>query len=172
MQPMIRLILCSFLTLIFTRLNSQILPVQTIRGQVLDEISKSPIQGATIYLAGDSAITNMTDQNGSFSLLNVPVGRQAVIISSIGYERQVINEILVTSGKEVIINTSLTEKITHLNEVVIKAINKRTVKNDMITVSGRAFNADDTRKYAGSLGDPSRMVAAFAGVSSSDDSRK
>jgi hypothetical protein len=41
----------------------------------------------------------------------------------------------------------------------------------MVTVSGRSFNSDDARKYAGTFGDPSRMVAGFAGVSSSNDSR-
>lgn len=99
------------------------------------------------------------------------MGRQSIVISFVGYEGQVINEILVTSGKEVIINISLTEKITQLNEVVVKGSSKRAVNNEMVVVSGRTFNADDARKYAGSLGDPSRMVGGFAGVSSSNDSR-
>jgi hypothetical protein len=145
--------------------------LQTIKGQIVDEISKSPIPGATVTLNGNSSITDLTNSDGFFSLLNVPVGHQSITISCVGYETQVINEILVTSGKEVIIHSSLTEKVTHLNEVVVKGTSKRRVKNEMVTVSGRSFNADDTRKYAGSLGDPSRMVAAFAGVSSSNDSR-
>ncbi|MEO7045912.1 MAG: carboxypeptidase-like regulatory domain-containing protein, partial [Ferruginibacter sp.] len=145
--------------------------VQIIKGQVVDDISKSPIPDAAVTLNGNSSITGVTNKDGFFTLLNVPVGRQTIIISSMGYETQVINEMLVTSGKEVIIHSFLIEKITHLNEIVVKAINKRLVKNAMVTVSGRAFNADDTRKYAGSLGDPSRMVTGFAGVSSSNDSR-
>lgn len=144
---------------------------QTIKGQVVDQISKSPIQGATITLDGNSSATAITKEDGSFSLLNVPVGRQNIIISCVGYEPQIINEILVTSGKEVIIHSSLTEKVTHLNEIIVKGKSNRRVKNEMVTVSGRSFNAEDTRKYAGSLGDPSRMVAGFAGVSSSNDSR-
>jgi len=145
--------------------------VQTIKGQVIDEVSKSPIERATVTLNGNSSISAITNHEGSFSLLNVPLGRQSITISFVGYEAQTIDEILVTSGKEVNINISLTEKITHLYEIVIKGNNKRSVKNEMVTVSGHAFNADDTRKYAGSLGDPSRMVAGFAGVSSSNDSR-
>lgn len=171
MQPFTKLILLFLFTISITHANSQELLVQTVKGQIVDEISKSPIQGATVSLAGNSSITDITDKNGLFSLLKVPVGRQSIVISFVGYENQVINEILVTSGKEVIINASLTEKITQLNDVVVKGSSKRVVNNEMVTVSGRSFNSDDARKYAGSLGDPSRMVAGFAGVSSSNDSR-
>lgn len=159
------------LIIAFTPIYAQKLLTQTVQGQVVDEISKSPIEGATITLNGNSSITAITNNNGYFSLLNVSVGHQTITISCVGYETQVINEILVTSGKEVIIHASLTEKITQLNEIIVKGTSKRKVKNEMVTVSGHAFNADDTRKYAGSLGDPSRMVAGFAGVSSSNDSR-
>jgi hypothetical protein len=38
-------------------------------------------------------------------------------------------------------------------------------------VSSRSFNPDDTKKFAGALGDPSRMAANFAGVVSGNDSR-
>lgn len=171
MQTFIRLTLLFLLTITIKRVNSQKLLVQTVKGQIIEEISKAPIQGATVSLAGNSSITAITDRNGLFSLSKVPVGRQSIAISSIGYENQVINEILVTSGKEVIINASLTEKITQLNDVIVKGSSKRVVNNEMVTVSGRSFNADDARKYAGSLGDPSRMVAGFAGVASSNDSR-
>jgi len=146
-------------------------PVQTIKGEVVDEVSKSPIEGATVNLAGNVSTSTITNKDGLFTLLNVPVGRQKIEVSSVGYESQSINDILVTSGKEVLIHISLTEKVSYLDRIVIKAPNRRVVKNEMVAVSGHVFNADDTRKYAGSLGDPSRMVAGFAGVSSSNDSR-
>ncbi|WP_018614761.1 TonB-dependent receptor [Segetibacter koreensis] len=171
MQTCIRFTLLFWLTITITLVNSQKLLEQTLKGQIVDEISKSPIQGATITLISNSSVTAISEKNGFFSLTKVPVGRQSIVISFVGYENQVINEILVTSGKEAIINASLTEKITKLKEVVVKGSSKRVVNNEMVTVSGRSFNSDDARKYAGALGDPSRMVAAFAGVSSSNDSR-
>jgi hypothetical protein len=36
----------------------------------------------------------------------------------------------------------------------------------MAIISARAFTVDETKRYAGSLDDPSRMVSAFAGVTS------
>jgi hypothetical protein len=41
----------------------------------------------------------------------------------------------------------------------------------MATVSARAISVEQTERFAGSLGDPARMVANYAGVSSKDDSR-
>ena len=43
--------------------------------------------------------------------------------------------------------------------------------NEFVTVSGRPFNTEDTKRYAGALGDPSRMAANFAGVTGANDSR-
>lgn len=170
MQLFIKIVLLFIFAISISHIHAQKLWLQSIKGKIIDDISKAPIEGATVSLVGDSVTTTSTDKNGLFSL-SAPVGRQSILISFIGYEVQVINEILVTSGKEVIINISLTEKIIQLNEVVVKGSNKRAVNSEMVVVSGRIFNADDARKYAGSLGDPSRMVAGFAGVSSSNDSR-
>ena len=41
----------------------------------------------------------------------------------------------------------------------------------MALVSARSFNIDETNRYAGSLNDPSRMAANFAGVVAGNDSR-
>ena len=38
-------------------------------------------------------------------------------------------------------------------------------------VSARSFTIDETERYAGSLGDPSRMAANYAGVTSVSDQR-
>ncbi|MES2652076.1 MAG: TonB-dependent receptor [Bacteroidota bacterium] len=145
--------------------------LQTIKGQVVDEITKSPIVGATISLIG--TLPNhqvLTDKHGFFILPEVPTGRQSLRISSIGYEEQTLQDLLVTSGKQIVVNISLTEKLNILESVVIKS-NPNRNNNEMVAVSSRSFNPDDTRKFAGSLGDPSRMIANGAGVTSGNDSR-
>ena len=144
---------------------------QIIKGQVYDEISKNPLMGATVSLIGDSNKSVTTDGNGRFLISDVPLGRQSIIISYVGYENRVIQDILLTSGKEAAVDIPLTQKVSTLQEVVIRGRNKRILNNEMVVVSGQSFRAEDAVKYAGALGDPSRMVAAFAGVTSADDSR-
>jgi hypothetical protein len=83
-------------------------------------------------------------------------------------------DVMVTAGKEVVLTLSLTEAITKINEVTISYDRKKdptVTNNEMATVSSRSFNPDDTKKYAGALGDPSRMAANFAGVVAGNDSR-
>lgn len=148
---------------------------QTIRGQVTDEASKSSLPGATIMLLNDSLpIGAITDLNGEFTLSKVPLGRQTIKITYMGYEQQTIPNIIVTAGKEVIINITLIEKVTKMDEVEVvydRSKDKTVTNNDMTTVSARSFNIEDTKKYAGALGDPSRMAANFAGVVAGNDSR-
>jgi len=115
-----------------------------------------------------------TDENGEFKIPSVPVGRYDILISYLGYEEQTASDVIVTSGKEVILNLRLAEKVSELKEVVVsydRTKDNTVTNNDMTTVSSRSFNIEDTKRYAGSLGDPSRMAANFAGVSGANDAR-
>jgi hypothetical protein len=144
---------------------------QVIKGQVIDETSRSPVSLATVSVVGFNNIATTTDSLGNFRLQNVPLGRQSIQVSFMGYETQLLTEILVTQGKEVMLNIAMVEKMRQLDEVVVKATGRKTSIHEMTTVSNRTFNPDDTRKFAGSLGDPSRMIAGFAGIASGNDSR-
>jgi hypothetical protein len=163
------------LVLMIFSLQSKGQATQIIRGKILDEASKSPLPGVTILLL-DSAKNNATttDMDGNFKLSNVALGRQTIKITFIGYEPVLMPNLVVTAGKEVILNVNLAESINSLNEVTVtydRTKDKTVTNNEMSTVSSRSFNIDDTKKYAGSLGDPSRMAANFAGVTAGNDSR-
>jgi hypothetical protein len=149
---------------------------QTLRGQITDEVTKTPLVGVSIRIAGESnaALGSMTDEHGNFRIDQVPVGRQTVLVTYIGYETQTVPNVLVTSGKEVILNISLQESVNQLEEMVVTGnthLDKTATNNDLAIVSARSFNTDDTKRYAGALGDPSRMAANFAGVVGGNDSR-
>ncbi len=148
---------------------------QTVRGRVLDEVSKAPLIGVNIALVSSDGVTGTaTDIDGNFRIEQVPLGRQTFRITSIGYEDQLLSNIVITAGKEVILNINLTESVSTLNEIVVTANSrddKTATNNDLAVVSARSFNLDDTKRYAGALGDPSRMAANFAGVIGGDDSR-
>ena len=149
---------------------------QTLRGKVIDEVSQAPLIGVTVQVIGnfETLLGASTDVDGNFEIKAVPLGRQTIKISYVGYEEQVIPNVVVTAGKEVILNVSLREGIAQLNEVVITANtkdDKTATNNDLAVVSSRSFNVDDTKRYAGALGDPSRMAANFAGVGGGNDSR-
>jgi len=146
---------------------------QTIRGRVVDDISKEPLIGVSIAIK-DANVGTVSDAEGNYRIDNIPFGRQTVVISYIGYEPQTLANIVVTAGKEVVLNVSLTEQVNTLDEVVITSSSsqdKTATNNELAISSARSFNVDDTKRYAGALGDPSRMAANFAGVIGGDDSR-
>lgn len=146
-------------------------PVQIVRGKVIDAEVKTGLPGANVVLVGsDPLIGTITQVDGSFRLENIPVGRHSFRISFMGYKSVVIPEILVSTGKETVMTVALEENVITSGEVEIKAsVKKDQAINPMAMVSARSFNVEESRRYAGSADDPLRAVSNFAGVASSPD---
>jgi hypothetical protein len=146
---------------------------QTIRGTVVDKVSKTSLPGATIaILKSDPLIGSTTDPDGNFKLTKVPVGSHTIKISFIGYKEMVLPNVIVNSGKEVVLNIPIEEDIVKMDEIVISAgtnIEKNKPINEMSSVSARTFSVEETRKFAAAVNDPSRMVTSFAGVVGTND---
>jgi hypothetical protein len=146
---------------------------QTIRGRVLDKDSHMPLIGATIVLL-DSTVNRgtITDVDGYYELDNVPVGRCGISVSYMGYKPETYNNLILRSGKELILDVVLEESVQWMDEVVVKAFaGKEDPLNDMAAISARSFTVEETEKYAGSWGDPARMAANYAGVFTAGDQR-
>jgi len=94
---------------------------QTIRGTVVDEQSGNVLSNITVTIEGIPTIASITDSTGAFKLLRVPIARQTIIASNIGYEMAIIQHIEVTSSKEVVIEIRLKEKIKKLDEVIVNS---------------------------------------------------
>ncbi|MFT6717310.1 MAG: hypothetical protein ACJA0Q_001962, partial [Saprospiraceae bacterium] len=79
---------------------------------------------------------------------------------------------IVTSGKELILDVSMEESVTKLNEVKIK-ISKNTsgANNENVVVSNIKLNPQQTQKFAGTFQDISRTAANYAGVVPAGDQR-
>jgi hypothetical protein len=153
----------------FTVLNAQGQVItQTVRGIVKDEDGKYPLPGATVVISGSNPlIGTLTDGNGEFHLNQVPVGRIELAIKFIGYEDLHIPNVLVTSGKEIVLDLEMRESFVNVNEVYVTARkDKGEVLNEMAMISSRSFSVEETKRYAGAFQDPSRMVSAYAGVTS------
>ncbi len=142
---------------------------QTVKGVVMDDQSGNILENVTVSINNTSSITN---SKGNFVLEKIPIGRQNLKASIIGYEEGYISNIEVTSSKEVVIEIRLKEKITKMEEVVVKSDkSKNKAINEVAVISARQLSIDEAFKYAGTRSDPSRMAQNFAGVSGSNDGR-
>ncbi len=144
---------------------------QTVRGAILDEDSKMPLVGAQVIVLGsEPLIGTTTDDNGNFRLENVYIGRISLQLSYLGYEKAIIPNVVVNSGKEVVLNLSMQESAIRMNEAVVTADkNKGEALNDMALISARSISAEQTNRYAGGFNDPSRILSNFAGITSTQD---
>lgn len=143
-----------------------------IKGKVVDRQSESSIGGVLIALVDNQDSTVQSDENGNFVMTNVPIGRQSLTVSYMGYESATVSDLEVTSGKDLGLTISLTESLNKLDEIVIKNDpNKVKPINKMAAVSTRQFSVEEVNRYAGGRSDVARLTANFAGVSTADDSR-
>jgi hypothetical protein len=142
---------------------------QTIRGTVIDKISNAALPGAVVMIA-NTDIGTSTDENGNFKLTKVPVGKQTLRITFVGYKDQFVSNIVVNSGKEVVLTISMDENFVQSKEVVVTAkTEKNKPLNEMATVSARTFSVEETQKFAAAYNDPGRTATSFAGVVSTFD---
>ena len=162
----------STLLLVAASLFSQA-QTQIIKGHITDQQSKASIAGATVMVMDLESIQGTTaNAEGFFKLTDIPLGRHTLRVSLMGFTEQILQNIVVTAGKETIIDIELTEKVNMLQEVSVRGIGQKTnIERGFVPVSFKTFDADESRRYAGSRNDVARMAAGFAGVVLTNDSR-
>jgi len=145
---------------------------QNIRGVVTDKLTQTTLPGATVQIInGTAGKGTITDANGTYILPDVAPDRYEIKVSYVGYKDVFASNVVVTSGKEVVLDIAMEEDLKLLNEVVITANRKAGTINNLIPVSARTFSTEEVNRYAGGRSDPARLAANFAGVSAPDDSR-
>ncbi len=164
------LVLFLYSEVIYCQNNS--LLTQTIKGIVIDEQSGNTIAGVTIQIENFKLGNAITDNYGYFVIKNLPIGRHNLKATNVGFDDAFVNNIEVTSSKEVVLEIKLKEKIIKGEIVTIKST-KSKIKpiNETAVVSARQLSIDEAFRYSGTRNDPSRMTQNFAGVSGGNDAR-
>ncbi len=145
---------------------------QTITGRVVDTDTKVGLPAATVLIETLEGFGAMTDEQGYFELLEVPIGRHRISIEYVGYEPVTRDNVMVTSGKAVDLIIEMVESANMMGTAVIEMKkSKARSNNEMVTVSSRSFDAEEAERYPGSRQDPARMAQNFAGVAGTDDQR-
>ncbi len=144
---------------------------QNIRGRVVDKQTQMPLTGATIRLLDSTHNKGtITGANGYFLLEGIKTGRVSLEIRFIGYFPRVLNNLNLTTGKELVLNINLEERVIQTDEVVVPAKKEKTKpNNELANVSARQFTIEESRRYAGARNDVSRMATNYAGVSTAND---
>ncbi|MFN0216461.1 MAG: TonB-dependent receptor [Saprospiraceae bacterium] len=134
----------------------------TVRGNVFDKTSASPIAFATVGIEG-AGLGSTTDLNGFFTIGNIPIGAQKLKISFIGYADLVIN-IEVKKGEILYQNIFLEEGGTQLDEVVVSG--KKSQAKAEVQISKIAITPKQIRSLpsAGGQADVAQYLTVLPGV--------
>jgi hypothetical protein len=145
---------------------------QTVRGQVIDKETKMPLIGAKVVVSSCQPVKGAySNQNGEFTIKNVPVGRQTIRVSYVGYAPRELSNLIVASAKELVLEIEMVEQISETEEITVTASGKVNTVNESAIVSARSFSVEETQRFAGAVQDPARLAANFAGVVSANDER-
>ena len=141
--------------------------LQTVRGIVYDNETQKIISNVSVFEEKAPSFGVITNSKGEFTL-QIPIGRKSIIFTHLGYQSKIINLFLNTSQASEL-TVFLEPSIVDLSEVTL--FQKEKKSNKFVFSGGRSFSTEEAYRYAGTLGDPARMVRAYPGVIPSDDNR-
>jgi len=134
----------------------------TIRGTIKDADTGVPLVGANVQLSPIQTGSN-TDASGAFRFDNLSSGRYVLTVSFVGYEKLVVPEILLESGKENVQDLKLGIRTGQLAEAIV--VSSRPVAFNSV----QAITIEQTLRYAATYLDPARVTTSFAGVATTND---
>src|SRR5262249_49518079 len=132
-------ILLSFLSIVsVAKSKTEDEIIGTLTGTVTDKADGKPVIGATVSVP-DLRIAAATDENGHFTITNLPKGTYLVQASYIGYSTYTAR---VDFTKTTVLNLQLTASRIETGEVVITGVSKATeIKRDPVPMAavGKSF---------------------------------
>ena len=137
-----------------------------ILGSVKDKNTQKSIEGAVLSVEG-STFGSVTDSNGNFKILAIPVGTYTLKASFLGYGTDYKYNIIIGSGNTQIVNFELEENNKTLDEITI-AFNKfKSAKaTDMVTpLSTQKLTTEEIKANPGGNFDVSKVIQVLPGVS-------
>ena len=153
-----------FLGFLFFIAFAQAQNTGSLSGRILDLQSQQPLPGATLLLEG-TGIGVVTDEEGYFTVNEIPYKSYNVIASFLGYESETLYNVIVKSVGNRPLLFELEEVAEILDEVVIVRSPFRTTRDTPL--STQSFSAVEIETYPGGNNDITKVVQSMPGISPS-----
>lgn len=135
----------------------------TVRGRVVDKLSRQPVPYANVSLYGNPGQGASTDSLGQFRIEHVAPGIYQLSVSCIGYKNLLSPEYIV-SAKLPPVELELEEDASQLAEVTVQAAAPfRRIKESPVSL--QIIGLSEIEKSPGGNRDISRIVRSYPGVS-------
>ena len=135
-----------------------------LRGTITDKKTGEPLFGATVFLI-DTDFGAATNSSGQYVLSEIPASTYNIRVSFIGYQTQIIYNVVIRSEGNIDMDAQLEQVEIGLNEVVI-TVNPFT-KLETTPLSIQNLNQQEIASYPGGNNDIAKVIQSFPGVSGS-----
>jgi hypothetical protein len=137
---------------------------QTIRGRVLDAVTNAPIPSASVILStkNDGIVSNT---EGVFRFEKIAVGRYDLTARCVGFQSITVQNIVVESGKETIVELKMTASTTLLDSFEVRSTTADIAKIGL----AQSVNMETLQRIPANFSDVARMLTTVAGVASESD---
>ncbi|WP_071146219.1 TonB-dependent receptor [Bacteroides ihuae] len=153
-------IIVSSILLSFTLFITLAQPMHRIKGVVIDNTSRRPLEFVNVVALGTSTGTS-TDSTGHFSIPLLKPGIYRLQASALGYKETITSEYIL-STKDLHITIELEENPTELSGITVTASPFR--RRAESPVSLRTIGLQEIEKSPGANRDISRIVQSYPGV--------
>ena len=110
----------------------------------------------------------MADADGRFEFQSLPFGRYRVETRCMGYEPEVMSEVLIGGARQTVLTISLREQTVQLGAVTVTAsVDKARPLNPTAVAGAQMFSVEEAERFAGSLSDIARVVGRYVGSTGS-----
>ena len=163
----ISVLLLSILFFSFVQVKAQDFS-QQVRGKVFDELTGKPLDKALLTLTvASEELEALSNEKGEFRFANVPIGRHELSISQEGYSPYIISDLLISAGKESVLEIGM--KYSNFEIDGVDILQKSSRKYNIEQVSTRVFTVEESQRIAATYYDPARLVATYPGVAVASD---
>ena len=139
----------------------------SITGRVLDQEIKSPIPDVRVKVVGTS-LEAFTDQDGNFTISDVPVGSYTLELSTRFYQSRFKPDVIVKSSRITHVEAALRlDNVMQEEEISVTAGYFSTSEEQSASVT--SFSNEEIRRAAGSAGDVSRIISGLPSIARVND---
>ncbi len=140
----------------------------SIFGTITDRLTNSPLFGASAHIV-DTQKGTMADDNGEYTIKEVPPGTYNIRFLMIGYQTLIKTNVAVSPGRGTEISVSLDQTPIEIESVTVTAKESYFEKDPEAEVSGRTIDTQEIMNSSGGLMDIQRVVQVLPSVVSGSD---
>ncbi|MBK7257571.1 MAG: TonB-dependent receptor [Ignavibacteriae bacterium] len=132
-----------------------------VSGIVVDKSTLEPLPSAAVQILG-SSLGASSNEEGKFTITGIPFGTYQVRASIVGYEPEIISDVVVASGRKLDLRFELHESAIGLEGVEVRA--NYFQKSPDAPVSIQKLSYEEIRRSPGGFEDVIRAISVLPGV--------